>query len=218
MSTERFARFADFYPFYLREHSNTICRRLHFIGSTLVLVCLWQLFRTGALAWLGYGLLCGYGFAWVGHFFFEKNKPATFTHPFYSFAGDWVLTSISPQRQGYDQFWFGTEARVTQTDTTLVITRVSPPPLREARFTLGAESQNEYVVNGQKLVRDSRATLSRDTLLISTDTTPADGQRWLSNILRWSLDPDGTLIVGDTEICGKGECPSVVTTLKFKRK
>jgi len=135
-----------------------------------------------------------------------------------SFAGDWVLTSISPQRQGYDQFWFGTEARVTQTDTTLVITRVSPPPLREARFTLGAESQNEYVVSGQKLVRDSRATLSRDTLLISTDTTPADGQRWLSNILRWSVDPDGTLIVGDTEICGKGECPSVVTTLKFKRK
>jgi hypothetical protein len=96
--------------------------------------------------------------------------------------------------------------------------RKPTPPLREARFTLGAESQNEYVVNGQKLVRDSRATLSRDTLLISTDTTPADGQRWLSNILRWSVDPDGTLIVGDTEICGKGECPSVVTTLKFKRK
>ena len=135
-----------------------------------------------------------------------------------SFAGDWVLTSVSPQRPAYDQFWFGTEARVTQTDTTLVITRVSPPPQREARFTFGAENHNEYVVNGQKLVRDSRATLSRDTLLISTDTTPPDGQRWLSNILRWSLDPDGTLVVGDTEICGKGECPSVVTTLKFKRK
>jgi hypothetical protein len=135
-----------------------------------------------------------------------------------SFAGQWVLTSISPQRQAYDQFWFGTEARVTQTETTLVITRVSPPPQREARFTLGAESRNEYVVNGQKLVRDSRVTLSRDTLLISTDTTPPDGERWLSNILRWSLDPDGTLVVGDTEICGKGECPSVVTTLKFNRR
>ena len=134
-----------------------------------------------------------------------------------SFAGHWVLTSISPQRAEYDQFWFGTEARVTQTETTLVITRLSPPPEREARFTFGAESHNEYVVNGQKLVRDSRATLSRDTLLISTDTTPPDGQRWLSNILRWSLDPDGTLVVGDTEICGKGECPSVVTALKFKR-
>jgi len=135
-----------------------------------------------------------------------------------SFAGHWVLTSISPQRTTYDQFWFGTEARITQTETTLVITRVSPPPQREAQFTFGAESHNEYIVNGQKLVRDSRATLSRDTLLISTDTTPPDGQRWLSNILRWSLDPDGTLVVGDTEICGKGECPSVVTTLKFKKK
>lgn len=135
-----------------------------------------------------------------------------------SFAGHWVLTSISPQRPAYDQFWLGTEVRVTQTETTLVITRVSPVPEREARFTFGAESRNEYVVNGQKLVRDSRATLSRDTLLISTDTTPPDGERWLSNILRWSLDPDGTLVVGDTEICGKGECPSVVTTLKFKRK
>ena len=135
-----------------------------------------------------------------------------------SFAGHWVLTSISPQRQAYDQFWFGTEALVTQTETTLVITRVSPLPQREGRFTFGAESHNEYVVNGQKLVRDSRATLSGDTLLISTDTTPPVGERWLSNILRWSLDPDGTLVVGDTEICGKGECPSVVTTLKFKKK
>jgi len=135
-----------------------------------------------------------------------------------SFGGNWVLTSMSPQRQAYDQFWFGTEVLVTQTETTLVITRVSPPPQREARFTFGTESRNEYVVNGQKVVRESRATLSRDTLLISTDTTPPDGQRWLSNILRWSLEPDGTLVVGDTEICGKGECPSVVTTLKFKKK
>ena len=85
-----------------------------------------------------------------------------------SFAGHWVLTSISPQRAAYDQFWFGTEARVTQTETTLVITRVSPPPQREARFTFGAESHNEYIVNGQKLVRDSRATLSRGTLLTET--------------------------------------------------
>lgn len=135
-----------------------------------------------------------------------------------SFAGHWVLSSISPQRPAYDQFWFGTEARVTQNRTTLMITRLTPPPQREARFTLGAESQNEYVVNGQKVMRNSRATLSRDTLLISTDTVPPNGQRWLSNILRWSLDPDGTLVVGDTEICGKGECPSVVTTLKFRRR
>lgn len=134
------------------------------------------------------------------------------------FTGHWILTSISPQRPDYDQFWLGSEATVVQTATMLIITRVSPPPGREARFTFGEESHNEYVVNGQKLVRDSRATLSRGTLLISTDTTPPGGQRWLSNILRWSLDGDGTLVIGDTEICGKGECQSVVTTLKFKKK
>lgn len=133
-------------------------------------------------------------------------------------AGHWVLTSITPHRPAYDQFWLGTEARVTQTDTTLVIARLSPPPLREGRFRFGAEVRNEYVVDGQTIIRDSRATLSRGTLLISTDTTPPDGQRWLSNILRWSLEADGTLVVGDTEICGKGECPSVVTTLRFKRQ
>ena len=144
------------------------------------------------------------------------GRPGTQAPP--AFAGHWVLTSITPQRPGYDPFWFGTEARVTQTETTLVIVRVSPPPQREAQFTFNTESRNEYVDGGQKIVRESRATLSRGTLLISTDTVPPDGQRWLSNILRWSLDADGTLVVGDTEICGKGECPSVVTTLKFKRQ
>jgi len=90
-TTERFSRFADFYPFYLGEHQNPVCRRLHFVGSTLVLVCLFKLVTTAALVWLLYALLCGYGFAWVGHFFFEKNKPATFKYPLYSFMGDWVM-------------------------------------------------------------------------------------------------------------------------------
>lgn len=98
MSTERFTRFADFYPFYLGEHRDKVCRRLHFVGSTLVLLCLWQLFSTGALIWLLYGLLCGYGLAWVGHFFFEKNRPATFKYPLYSFMGDWVM---------YRDIWLG---------------------------------------------------------------------------------------------------------------
>ena len=98
MSTERFTRFADFYPFYLGEHQDKVCRRLHFVGSTLVLLCLWQLFSTGALIWLLYGLLCGYGLAWIGHFFFEKNRPATFKYPLYSFMGDWVM---------YRDIWLG---------------------------------------------------------------------------------------------------------------
>ena len=83
--------FADFYPFYLSEHSNRTCRRLHFVGSTLSLLCLGMLVATGKPQYLLYGLLCGYGFAWVGHFGFEKNKPASFKRPLYSFMGDWVM-------------------------------------------------------------------------------------------------------------------------------
>ena len=87
----QFSSFREFYPFYLGEHSNTACRRLHFLGSTLVLGCLGILAWTRNPWWLLYALLCGYGFAWIGHFFFEHNKPATFRHPFYSFVGDWVM-------------------------------------------------------------------------------------------------------------------------------
>lgn len=87
----RFQTFADFYPFYLAEHSNLTCRRLHFVGSTLALICLFKLVTTGQPIWLLYGLLAGYAFAWVGHFFFEKNRPATFKYPLYSFMGDWVM-------------------------------------------------------------------------------------------------------------------------------
>jgi hypothetical protein len=87
----RYARFRDFYPYYLGEHSNRICRRLHFAGSALVLTTFFWVLITGR--WSGLILLpfFGYGFAWVGHFFFEKNRPATFTHPLYSFMGDWVM-------------------------------------------------------------------------------------------------------------------------------
>ena len=87
----QFKGFAEFYPFYLGEHSNTTCRRLHFVGTSLSLVFLLALFVTGNWWYLLAGLVCGYAFAWVGHFFFEHNKPATFKHPFYSFAGDWVM-------------------------------------------------------------------------------------------------------------------------------
>ena len=90
-STPRLNRFADFYPFYLGEHSNRTCRRLHFIGTSLALVCLGRLIATLNPWWLLAGLVCGYAFAWAGHFFFEKNRPATFKYPFYSFAGDWVM-------------------------------------------------------------------------------------------------------------------------------
>ena len=86
-----FASFREFYPYYLSEHANTVCRRLHFAGSSLVLGCLAMLVRSANPMWLLYALLCGYGFAWIGHFFFEHNRPATFKHPFYSLMGDWVM-------------------------------------------------------------------------------------------------------------------------------
>jgi hypothetical protein len=86
-----FASFADFYPFYLGEHRNATCRRLHFAGSSLTLLCLAALLATRNPWWLLAGLLCGYGFAWIGHFVFEKNKPASFKRPLYSFMGDWVM-------------------------------------------------------------------------------------------------------------------------------
>ena len=87
----RFASFREFYPFYLGEHRNRTSRRLHFIGSCGVLALLGRAIWSGHAGWLLAALACGYGFAWVGHFFFEKNRPATFRHPFYSFAGDWVM-------------------------------------------------------------------------------------------------------------------------------
>jgi hypothetical protein len=83
-----FKTFAEFYPFYLGEHGNRTCRRLHFLGSSLALVCLAMLAWTARAQYLLYALLCGYGFAWVGHFAFEKNKPASFKRPLWSFLGD----------------------------------------------------------------------------------------------------------------------------------
>jgi hypothetical protein len=86
-----FKSFAQFYPFYLGEHRNRTCRRLHFLGSSLALACLLLLAVTGNPWWLLAGFLSGYGFAWVGHFAFEKNKPASFKRPLYSFMGDWAM-------------------------------------------------------------------------------------------------------------------------------
>ena len=86
-----FKTFAEFYPYYLGEHRNRSCRRLHFVGTSLALVCLVMLASTGRPQYLVYALLCGYGFAWTGHALFEKNKPATFKFPVYSFIGDWAM-------------------------------------------------------------------------------------------------------------------------------
>lgn len=86
-----FHSFAEFYPFYLSEHSNDTSRRLHYVGNTLVLLTLLWALVSGNFWWLLALPVAGYGFAWVGHFFFEKNRPASFKYPLYSFLGDWVM-------------------------------------------------------------------------------------------------------------------------------
>ncbi|HKU17374.1 MAG TPA: DUF962 domain-containing protein [Steroidobacteraceae bacterium] len=90
-SQGRFRSFADFYPFYLSEHSHPVCRRLHFFGTVLVLATLLVAALAREPAWVLAAPLAGYGCAWIGHFFFEHNRPATFSHPWYSLAGDFVL-------------------------------------------------------------------------------------------------------------------------------
>ncbi|GAB5556806.1 MAG: DUF962 domain-containing protein [Schleiferiaceae bacterium] len=88
---KKYKSLREFYPFYLSEHVNPISRALHFIGTTLVVMCF--AFFLITLDWVYFAIipLLGYGFAWVGHFFFEKNKPATFQYPLWSLASDFML-------------------------------------------------------------------------------------------------------------------------------
>ena len=83
--------FKDFYPYYLSEHQDATCRLLHFVGSWIVLAVIALAVLTTQWWYLLLLPVIGYGFAWVGHFFYEKNRPATFSYPFYSLMGDWVM-------------------------------------------------------------------------------------------------------------------------------
>jgi hypothetical protein len=86
-----FRSFADFYPFYLGEHANRTCRRLHFAGTSIAAALLVAAAVTQRWWLIAAALVQGYAFAWVGHFFFEHNKPATFKYPWFSLMGDWRL-------------------------------------------------------------------------------------------------------------------------------
>ena len=95
MPERRIESFAEFWPFYVREHSLPACRALHFVGSTLVLIVV------AAAAYYNWWLLLlapvvGYGFAWVGHFAIEKNKPASFKYPLWSFVPLALLMRLGP--------------------------------------------------------------------------------------------------------------------------
>lgn len=88
---KKYKTFKSFYPYYLAEHADSKNRVLHFLGTSLLLCFLAAGCITGK--WWFFALIpvTGYGFAWVGHFFVEKNRPATFTYPLYSLAGDFVM-------------------------------------------------------------------------------------------------------------------------------
>lgn len=98
---ERYRTFREFYPFYLTEHVNPVSRRLHVIGTTLVILLI--IAAVVAMDWrpLIAAPLVGYGFAWAGHFFFEKNRPATFKYPGFSLMGDFRLwyETVTGQRR-----------------------------------------------------------------------------------------------------------------------
>jgi hypothetical protein len=85
--------YQQFYQFYLSEHANINCRRLHFVGSTLGLIGLGCALSTGKIRYALMGMVAGYACAWVGHFVFEHNRPATFKQPFYSFISDFRMYS-----------------------------------------------------------------------------------------------------------------------------
>jgi hypothetical protein len=92
MGTDKvYATFWDFYPYYLTEHARPVNRAFHFVGTTLVIACFVALVVTRNWWFLLAMPLCGYAFAWVGHFFLEKNRPATFKYPFYSLGSDFVM-------------------------------------------------------------------------------------------------------------------------------
>lgn len=91
MSEKKYNSLKAFYPFYLTEHRKPATRLLHFIGTGLLLTSFLTFLST--LNWWYFAAIpfIGYGFAWVGHFFFEKNKPATFQYPGYSLASDFIM-------------------------------------------------------------------------------------------------------------------------------
>jgi hypothetical protein len=90
MSAE-YRSFREFYPAYLAEHKEPATRRLHVAGTLLVLLAIVVAVWRRDARWLIAAPVLGYGLAWIGHFVFEHNRPATFRHPLYSLAGDFVM-------------------------------------------------------------------------------------------------------------------------------
>ena len=89
--SKQYNSFAEFWPFYVMEHAKSGTRLLHFIGTSLLLICIAAIFLSRSAWFLLFGVLLAYGCAWTGHFLIEKNRPATFKYPFLSLAGDFRM-------------------------------------------------------------------------------------------------------------------------------
>ena len=92
--SDRIGSFGEFWPHYVREHARPLTRGLHYVGTAGLLVVLAIAGATGRWVLLALLPVVGYGFAWTAHFFVEKNRPATFKHPLWSFAGDWKMWGL----------------------------------------------------------------------------------------------------------------------------
>lgn len=95
MGERRMGSFTEFWPFYVREHSRPATRALHVAGSSLGLVFVVLAASRRRPAYLLGALASGYALAWIGHFFVEKNRPATFRYPVWSFLGDWKMFGLT---------------------------------------------------------------------------------------------------------------------------
>jgi len=94
MSNQRFNSFSEFWPFYVTEHSKPATRVLHLLGTTAGICCVIFVIAAGKWWLFPLGLIPGYGAAWIAHFLIEKNKPATFEYPLWSFIGDYKMIAL----------------------------------------------------------------------------------------------------------------------------
>ncbi len=94
MDEQRFKTFDEFWPYYVAEHSQPATRKLHAVGTTAAVACAAALIASGKWKLLPLALLPGYGAAWISHYFIEKNKPATFDYPLWSFIADYKMVGL----------------------------------------------------------------------------------------------------------------------------